>query len=190
HYADMFGRRLASTRMQRIAVWDTIQMALNGVIFVILGAQLRTTIEGLPAVAAELGMSHPAWLLLYVVAITAVLAVLRFLWVWSSLKFTLFRKRRDQEEATRPSLRLLLMTAFAGVRGAVTLAGILTLPLLMPDGSLFPKRDLLIFLAKGVILLSLLSASIALPLLTRNLKFVPEPAIGKEEGWARAAAAE
>lgn len=190
HYADMFGRRLASTRMQRIAVWDTIQMALNGVIFVILGAQLRTTIEGLPAVAAELGMSHPAWLLLYVVAITAVLAVLRFLWVWSSLKFTLFRKRRDQEEATKPSLRLLLMTAFAGVRGAVTLAGILTLPLLMPDGSLFPKRDLLIFLAKGVILLSLLSASIALPLLTRNLKFVPQPVVGKEEGLARAAAAE
>lgn len=190
HYADMFGRRLASTRMQRIAVWDTIQMALNGVIFVILGAQLRTTIEGLPAVAAELGMSHAWWLLLYVVAITGVLAVLRFLWVWSSLKFTLFRKRRDQEEATKPSLRLLLMTAFAGVRGAVTLAGILTLPLLMPDGSLFPKRDLLIFLAKGVILLSLLSASIALPLLTRNLKFVPQPIVGKEEGWARAAAAE
>src|SRR5690606_21807933 len=89
-----------------------------------------------------------------------------------------------------PSLRLLLMTAFAGVRGAVTLAGILTLPLLMPDGSLFPKRDLLIFLAKGVILLSLLSASIALPLLTRNLKFVPQPVVGKEEGLARAAAAE
>lgn len=190
HYADMFGRRLASTRTQRIAVWDTIQMALNGVIFVILGAQLRTTIEGLPAVAAELGMNHPAWLLLYVAAITAVLAVLRFLWVWSSLKFTLFRKRGDQSGTTKPSLRLLLMTAFAGVRGAVTLAGILTLPLLMPDGSLFPKRDLLIFLAKGVILLSLLSASIALPLLTRNLKFAPEPVIGKEEGWARAAAAE
>ena len=189
HYADLLGRRLASTRMQRVAVWDTIQMTLNGVIFVILGAQLRTTVEGLPAVASEMGLSTAWWLLLYVLAITLVLAILRFLWVWSSLKFTLFRKRRNPD-APKPSLRLLLMTAFAGVRGAVTLAGILTLPLLMPDGGAFPKRDLLIFLAKGVILLSLLSASIALPLLTRNLKFMPEPMFGGEEGQARVAAAE
>lgn len=189
HYADLLGRRLASTRMQRIAVWDTIQMTLNGVIFVILGAQLRATVEGLPAVASEMGLGTAWWLLLYVVAITLVLAVLRFLWVWSSLKFTLFRKRRNPD-APKPSLRLLLMTAFAGVRGAITLAGILTLPLLMPDGTGFPKRDLLIFLAKGVILLSLLSASIALPLLTRNLKFMPEPMFGGEEGQARVAAAE
>ena len=191
HYADLLGRRLASTRMQRIAVWDTIQMTLNGVIFVILGAQLRTTVEGLPGVAAEMGLSTAWWLLLYVLAITAVLAVLRFLWVWSSLKFTLFRKfKLRSPDAPKPSLRLLLMTAFSGVRGAVTLAGILTLPLLMPDGGAFPKRDLLIFLAKGVILLSLLSASIALPLLTRDLKFMPEPMFGGEEGQARVAAAD
>lgn len=189
HYADLLGRRLASTRMQRVAVWDTIQMTLNGVIFVILGAQLRTTVEGLPGVAAEMGLNTAWWLLLYVVAITAVLAVLRFLWVWSSLRFTLFRKLRSPD-APKPSLRLLLMTAFSGVRGAVTLAGILTLPLLMPDGGAFPKRDLLIFLAKGVILLSLLSASIALPLLTRDLKFMPEPMFGGEEGQARVAAAD
>ncbi len=190
HYTDMIGRRLAATRMQRRAVWDTIQMALNGVIFVILGAQLRTTVEGLPAVAADMGLGSAWWLLLYVLAITLVLAVLRFLWVWSSLKFTLFRKRRDQSDGIKPSFRLLLVTAFAGVRGTITLAGILTLPLLMPDGSVFPERDLLIFLAKGVIFLSLLSASIALPLLTRDLKFMPDPVLGAEEGKARAAAAE
>lgn len=188
HYADLVGRRLAATRMQRRAVWDTIQMLLNGVIFAILGAQLRNTVNGLPAVAADLGLRSAWWLPLYVVAITFVLAVLRFLWVWSSLKFTVFRKRGRPVEV-RPSFRLL-MTAFAGVRGAVTLAGILTLPLLMPDGSDFPARDLLIFLAKGVILLSLLSASIALPILTRDLDFPPESVPGAGEGHARAAAAE
>ncbi|MGC6643286.1 Na+/H+ antiporter, partial [Escherichia coli] len=59
--------------------------------------------------------------------------------------------------------------ATAGVRGAITLAGILTLPFLMPDGSLFPNRDVAIFLSMGVILCSLLIASIALPILTKGL---------------------
>jgi CPA1 family monovalent cation:H+ antiporter len=191
HYADLVGRRLAATRMQRRAVWDTIQMALNGVIFVILGAQLRATVEGLPGIALEMGLSTAWWLAFYVLAITAVLAVLRFLWVWGSLKFTVFKgKRNEDEEVVKPPFKLLLVTAFAGVRGAITLAGILTLPFLLPNGAEFPARDLLIFLAKGVILLSLLTASIALPLLTRDLEFSPEPVIGAGEGQARAAAAE
>ncbi len=191
HYADLVGRRLAATRMQRRAVWDTIQMALNGVIFVILGAQLRATVEGLPGIASEMGLSTAWWLAFYVLAITAVLAVLRFLWVWGSLKFTVFKgKRNEDEEIVKPPFKLLLVTAFAGVRGAITLAGILTLPFLLPNGAEFPARDLLIFLAKGVILLSLLTASIALPLLTRDLEFSPEPVIGAGEGQARAAAAE
>ncbi|GGC02392.1 Na+:H+ antiporter [Oxalicibacterium flavum] len=191
HYADLVGRRLAATRMQRRAVWDTIQMALNGVIFVILGAQLRSTVEGLPQVASELGLGSAWWLALYVLAITAVLAALRFLWVWSSLNLTLFRHRnKDDADDIKASFIMLLVTAFAGVRGALTLAGILTLPYLLPDGGAFPARDLLIFLAKGVILLSLLTASIALPLLTRDLETLPEPVIGAGEGQARAAAAE
>src|SRR5690606_18121962 len=146
----------------------------NGVIFVILGAQLRSTVEGLPQVAEQLGLHSAWWLALYVLAITAILAILRFLWVWSSLHLTLFRHRkRDDEEEIKASFILLLITSFAGVRGALTLAGILTLPYLLPDGGLFPSRDLLVFLAKGVILLSLLTASIALPLLTRDLEMHP-----------------
>ncbi|CAL61549.1 putative sodium:hydrogen antiporter (CPA1 family) [Herminiimonas arsenicoxydans] len=190
HYTDMVGRRLATTRMQRRAVWDTIQMALNGVIFVILGAQIRTTMDGLPMVASSMGLSSAWWLSLYVIAIGVALTCLRFLWVWSTLRVTLFKKRRDQASDTKPSLRILMLTACSGVRGAITLAGILTLPLLMPDGSAFPARDLLIFLAKGVILLSLLSASVALPLLSKDMKFAPEPALGMDEGHARVAAAE
>ncbi|MFM9435159.1 hypothetical protein ACFDR9_002223 [Janthinobacterium sp. CG_23.3] len=90
----------------------------------------------------------------------------------------------------RPSLRLLMVASLAGVRGALTLAGILTLPLLMPDGSRFPARDLVIFLAMGVILLSLLLASVALPLLTRALVFAPPPRRASEERIARVAAGE
>lgn len=78
----------------------------------------------------------------------------------------------------------------AGVRGAITLAGILTLPLFLTDGSLFPARDLVIFLAAGVIILSLVVASIALPRLLRNIEVPVEASHRKEEDYARIAAAE
>ena len=76
------------------------------------------------------------------------------------------------------------MASFAGVRGALTLAGILTLPLFLPDGTRFPARDLVIFLAMGVILLSLLLASVTLPLLTKGLVFAP-PRRSTEERMRR-----
>ncbi|OBV39730.1 Na+/H+ antiporter [Janthinobacterium psychrotolerans] len=202
HYADLIGRPLAATRTQRKAVWDTVQLVLNGVIFVMLGAQLPTTITSLQAASAEVGAGSAWKLPLYVVAITVGLTFMRFVWVAISMKLTLFRRQKKAEKSgmalegkdgpnlTRPSLRLLLVASFAGVRGALTLAGILTLPLFLPDGTRFPARDLVIFLAMGVILLSLLLASVTLPLLTKGLVFSPPTRRSSEERNARAAAAE
>ncbi|MGH8297145.1 MAG: Na+/H+ antiporter, partial [Steroidobacteraceae bacterium] len=70
-------------------------------------------------------------------------------------------------------------------RGAITLAGVLTLPLALPDGSRFPARELAIFLAAGVILVSLLAASIGLPRLLHNM---PPPEGAQEAGLDRARA--
>lgn len=197
HYADLIGRPLALTRMQRGAVWDTLQLVLNGVIFVLLGAQLPATIASLPAAAADVGVGSAWKLPMYVAAITLVLTTLRFFWVLVSMRLTLFRQRlkgmvagEHAGEARRPTLRLLLVASFAGVRGALTLAGILTLPLTMPDGADFPARELVIFLAMGVILLSLLLASVALPLLTRGLEFAPPVKRSAEETAARNAGAD
>ncbi|WP_019142719.1 Na+/H+ antiporter [Noviherbaspirillum massiliense] len=190
HYADLIGRPLATTRIQRHVVWDMLQMVLNGAIFVLLGEQL----PGILAAAAKTAQSasiDDTWnLFVYVILITLALAALRFLWVWASLRLTLFRAPRSVDTGRRPFKRMLLVTAFAGVKGAITLAGILTLPLTMSDGTPFPARDLAIFLAMGVILLSLLIASVALPLLTSGLEFAPQAPQGKKEGHARSAAAE
>lgn len=202
HYADLIGRPLAATRTQRKAVWDTVQLVLNGVIFVMLGAQLPTTIASLQAASAEVGAGSAWKLPLYVVAITVGLTFMRFIWVAISMKLTLFKRQKkaarngtslegkDGGSLARPSLRLLLVASFAGVRGALTLAGILTLPLFLPDGTRFPARDLVIFLAMGVILLSLILASVTLPLLTKGLVFAPPARRSSEERNARSAAAE
>jgi CPA1 family monovalent cation:H+ antiporter len=89
-----------------------------------------------------------------------------------------------------PSWRLIAATSLAGVRGTITLAGVLTLPLTMYDGSAFPARDLAIFLAAGVIIVSLITATLGLPYLLQGLKLPPEPSQQEEEDRARAAAAE
>ncbi|WP_129778045.1 Na+/H+ antiporter [Peristeroidobacter soli] len=190
-YAELTGRALATTRMRRTGVWDTIQFAVNGVIFVLLGEQMPKLIEGAARVVQDAGHHDPLWLIVYVVAINAALAALRFIWVWVSLRLTLFRASRSTgAQAKRPSWRLVAVTSLAGVRGAITLAGVLTLPLLMPDGSPFPARDLAIFLAAGVILSSLVAATIGLPFLLGGLHIPPEPAHDEQEDAAKVAAAE
>lgn len=169
HYEKIAGRMQAATRMQSKAVWDTVQTALNGMIFILLGEQLPGMWTNMPEVAEAAGASHPWMLFVYVAVITVALAILRFGWVWISMTLTVFHNRRRGKESDVVHIRMMAVMATAGVRGAITLAGILTLPLLMPDGSLFPNRDLAIFLAMGVILCSLLIASIALPILTKGL---------------------
>ncbi|MEB2843472.1 Na+/H+ antiporter [Rhizobiales bacterium RZME27] len=189
-YEEARGKALAVTRVRRTAVWDTVQFTMNGIIFVLLGEQLPGIISGAAKVVSETGHLDPIWLVFYVIAINVALAVLRLVWVWVSLRFTLFRAARKGQVIQKPSWRLVAATSLAGVRGAITLAGILTLPLVVDDGSPFPARDLVIFLAAGVIIVSLIVASVGLPFLLKDLELPPEPSHQREEDEARIAAAE
>ena len=189
-YAEQSGHALPATRVRRTAVWDTVQFTLNGIIFVLLGEQLPSIVAGAAKVVRDTGHHEPAWLIVYVLAINAALALLRLLWVWISLRFTMFRAARTGRAFTKPGWRLIAATSLAGVRGAITLAGVLTLPLVMTDGTAFPARDLAIFLAAGVIIVSMIAASIGLPVLLKGLKLPPEPSHQQIEDDARIAAAE
>jgi len=184
----MGGQSLAMTRIRRGVVWDTVQFVANGFIFVILGEQMPSIMSRAAEVVA--GTSRPEiwWLAVYVLAIVAALAALRFLWVWTSLKLTLFRRKRSGPPA-KVGLRLTMVMSLAGVRGAITLAGILTLPFVLGDGSPMPSRSLAIFLAAGVIIVSLLLATFALPRLLKNVELPPEPSHEREEDRGRVAAA-
>jgi CPA1 family monovalent cation:H+ antiporter len=195
-FAEISREAMAVTRMRRNSVWDTIQFTLNGIIFVLLGEQLPAILAGAKRTVAVTGHTQPGWLALYVVAIVIGLAALRFAWVWLSLKFTILRKRQASggnnvaAAVATPNWRLVAAMSFAGVRGAITLAGVLTLPLVLNDGTPFPARDLAIFLAAGVIIVSLLLASIALPVLLKDLTMPGEPSKQAEEDAARVATAE
>jgi CPA1 family monovalent cation:H+ antiporter len=188
-YVELSGRLLATTRVQRTAVWNTVQFALNGVMFVLLGEQLPASLQHAMASVAQSGHRNPWWLLVYALAINAGLALLRLAWVWVSLRLDLLKLQHQGAPVRRLHWRLLLATSLAGVRGAITLAGVMTLPLLLPDGTPFPARELTIFLATAVILLSLLAASVGLPSLLKGLQLPPEPTPQREEYLARRHAA-
>lgn len=183
------GQSLATTRVRRAAVWDAVQFAANGLIFVILGEQMPSILDRAADVVAGTSRPEVWWLAVYVFAIVAALAVLRFVWVWTSLRLTLFR-RRERGPPRRVGLRLTAVMSLAGVRGAITLAGILTVPFVLADGSPMPARSLAIFLAAGVIIVSLVLATVALPYLLKDVELPPEPSHEREEDRGRVAAAQ
>ncbi|MFS0772591.1 Na+/H+ antiporter [Sphingomonas sp. 1P08PE] len=186
-FAEISRQAMAATRMRRNSVWDTIQFALNGIIFVLLGEQMPAVLAGAARTVRITGHGNPLWLGIYVVAIVVGLVALRFGWVWISLRLTLLRQRTGDAERLPRSAewRLIAAMSVAGVRGAITLAGVLTLPLVLDDGTPFPARDLAIFLAAGVIVASLILASLMLPMLLKGLTLPAEPSRQAEEDAAR-----
>lgn len=186
-FVETSGAALAATRIRRNTVWDAIQFTANGVIFVLLGEQLPVILEGAAATVQFTGHKEPWWLAVYVLAINLGLALLRFVWVWVSFRITIFRRTGERRS---PPWRVVAAMSFAGVRGAITLAGVLTLPLALADGSAFPARDLAILLAMGVIVGSLVVATLFLPWLLKGLELPAEDHHQQEEDAARIAAAQ
>ena len=106
------------------------------------------------------------------------------------MRFVVMRALRKGEKRPKAGPRLIWTTALAGVRGAITMAGVLSLPLMKSEGVPFPTRELMIFLASGVILCTLVFGAVGLPLLVKGLKLPGEDPRVREERKARALAAE
>lgn len=186
-YLELSGAATPGTRIRRNVIWDALQFTLNGTMFVLLGEQLPDIARG--ALRPHGGEPYdPWWLAGRALALSLGLVLLRFVWVWISLRLTILNRERLGREAFEPRLRVMLTTSVSGVRGALTMAGVMTLPLALPDGLPFPARNLAIFLASSVIVFSLLLASAALPALLRGLTMPDEPQAKCDEDDARHAA--
>ena len=180
NFADLGRGNFIAERMQTEGIWSIMEAAFNGAIFLMLGLQLPSII------GTTLVDAGPDWwkLVLYVVAITLGLLAVRWVWVSLCVVHSL-RKAHQGDRADKPSLLLNLATTMAGIRGAVTLAGALSIPVLLPGGQAFPARHLLIFLATGVILLTLILGAIALPLILRRIPKQTDSENQREERAAR-----
>ena len=160
--------------------WSVIVFLLNGLVFVILGIQL-------PDVAAVI-IRDPAFsniqALGYILEISVLLLLLRFAWVY--LLYNVGRNNQSgMEEAPENRFKNSLLTTLAGVRGALTLAAAFSIPYVISSGNPFPERSLIIFIAAGVILFTLILASILLPILSKEALSMEEQAEQHQELSAR-----
>lgn len=158
--------RLESTMIKLQIVssstWNIILFILNGLVFVILGTQIPDVIS---VIFNDTAISNMK-VIGYILVITFTLMLLRFLWVlffWNGKWF--FNK---DQNIYKPGLRSTLLISISGVRGAVTLAGSFSIPYFLEDGTPFPERNLILFLAAGVILCTLVIATVVLPILTEK----------------------
>lgn len=175
-------------RFRTQSAWSLIEFVFNGIVFTLLGLQFPQLIAPALIDAHHSDVANLWTLLGQIGAVVGVLYVLRFVWVWLLRWFASHSASRHGIKSAVPGLRIVALTTVAGVRGAITLAGVLSLPITLPDGSPLPARELAVFIASSVILASLGIGMVGLPLLTRGAARVADPH-AQEERVARVAAA-
>src|SRR5699024_4716511 len=147
-------------RVVSSTTWDVLNYLLNGFVFMLLGNALpramKNVIEGDRfSTGQALSYAFLTWLIILLIRI-----------IWSYI-YMIFPNKKNKGQK-KGAFRYALLAGLSGVRGAVTMAGILSLPLRMPSGDPFPERDLVLFIASGVVIFSLLAAVITLPLVAPN----------------------
>ncbi|HBM9603688.1 TPA: Na+/H+ antiporter [Escherichia coli] len=152
-------------RIKAKSSWSMLEYVFYGMVFLILGLQLPGIISESLIRAENDPLVDTGSLLLDVIWIYLALMVVRLGWLWLMRLYSRKRPGKHPMLFAGYKTRHMLLATFAGVRGAITLAGVLSIPLLLPDGTPFPGRYLLVFLATGVILFSLVCGIIILPLL-------------------------
>jgi Na+/H+ antiporter len=176
-------------RLRANSVWAMLEFVFNGMVFIMLGLQLPGILES----SLDQATHDPSIVTWHLFADVAViyfaLLLLRFAWLWLMKNFSNRLLKKRPLTFGSFSTRELWVASFAGVRGAITLAGVLSIPLFLADGSAFPSRYQLVFLAAGVILFSLIAGVVALPFLLRGV-VVDKSSYREEERMARAVAAE
>lgn len=164
-------------RLQANSVWDTLIFLLNGVIFVLIGLQL-------PMILERIG-NYSFWELLgYGAIVSAATILFRIVWVYPATYLPRWLVKRIGRDDPA-NLRYATVVAWSGMRGIVSLAAALALPLTFENGASFPHRDLIIFLTFCVIFSTLVLQGLTLPGLVRLLRISSHETEGKEEQDAR-----
>jgi Na+/H+ antiporter len=168
----------ARTRLQGVYVWEILDFLLNAALFVLVGLQLRTVIDGITGRDAG---DVLGWALL----ISLVVIGARLVWLNTMPYVIRALDRRPQQRLRRVGWRPRQVIAWSGMRGAVSLAAALALPLETHAGDPFPQRNLIIFLTFAVIFATLVLQGLTLPALIRRLHVTSDGAEEDEEVRAR-----
>jgi Na+/H+ antiporter len=153
----------SNTRLQALSVWNVVVFILNGIIFILIGLQLPSILEGIKE-------HSPLTLIGYGLLISFTIIIVRILWVFPGayIPRLLFASIRKAEPET--NWRIVSIVAWTGMRGVVSLAAALALPEMIDDHTPFVQRDLILFLTFSVILITLIFQGLTLPKLIKFLK--------------------
>jgi CPA1 family monovalent cation:H+ antiporter len=167
----------SSVRVAGAAAWQVLLFLINGAVFILIGLQLPAVLEALAG--------RPAGELIGLAAVISVTVILvRIAWVFPGTYVPRMLSAGIRAREMHPARRNVFLVSWAGMRGAVSLAAALALPVA------FPERDLIIFLTFAVILSTLVGQGLTLPLVIRGLRIAGDGGDEREEGQARMAAAE
>ncbi|MCA8832379.1 Na+/H+ antiporter [Hymenobacter pini] len=150
----------ADTRIQATSVWSSVGFALNGLVFILIGLELPVAVQGLGNYSLQQAIT-------YGLIISGIVILIRLVWMFPAafVPRWLFRNIRTQEAS--PGWQGPVIIGWAGMRGVVSLASALSVPLLLTNGDAFPQRNLILFITFVVILVTLVFQGLTLPAIIR-----------------------
>lgn len=168
----------ARVRLQANLTWDILDFVINSALFVLVGLQLRTIVEALSGYSM-------GTLLGWALAVAGITVLTRIVWFFTVPYLIRALDRRPSQRDRRIPARQRFVLGWIGMRGAVSLAAALSIPLTIDGGAPFPDRDLIQFLTFGVIFVTLVVQGLSLPALIRRLHISDDGAAESEELKAR-----
>lgn len=157
--------RTSESRLKGSNVWESFVFLINGIVFLLIGLDLPEIMVGLDKEGISLTQA-----VTYGLLITAVLIVVRFLSSFGAVFVTLIMRNFINVADRDPGMKAPILMSWTGMRGVVSLAAALSIPVVMDNGQPFPHRDLILFITFIVILATLIIQGLTLPALIKKLK--------------------
>lgn len=162
------------TRMQATSVWITLEFLLTGFVFILIGMQLPSIMRNIKGDSLLQAFG-------YGVLITTVAIIVRIMWVFPGAYVPLWFANLRKKHKEHIDWRYVLVISWAGMRGVVSLAAAMAIPLTLADGTAFPQRDMILFITFCVIFLTLAVHGLSLRLIIRLMKIKPDIEKAKQE---------
>jgi monovalent cation/hydrogen antiporter len=172
----------STSRIRGYSVWESFVFILNGIVFLIIGLELPEIVDGLRSKGIPLGTAIG-----YGILVTGVLVLARIISSYAAMAATLIFRPGVAPRASSGKRRLLmpLLLGWTGMRGVVSLAAALTIPVRLDSGAAFPYRNLILFITFVVILLTLLVQGLTLPYFIRRTRLLGEISSDEQEESAK-----
>ncbi|MCZ4244455.1 Na+/H+ antiporter [Pedobacter punctiformis] len=157
----------SSSRVRAVSVWSALTFMLNGVVFILIGLALPDIVHGL-------GPEYPLSTAIgYGIGISMLALFVRFFWLFSTSRITSLVNKKTRIRYQGMTWHSSVVIIWAGMRGVVSLAAALSIPVMISDQIPFPLRNLILFITFVVILVTLVIQGLSLPLIIKLLK-IPE----------------